>query len=315
MTTCSLYRDEPLAVGAGALLLGPLRRRQQHVGQSRRLGRVVGVLHDDQLGLGQGAADLVQVGQADRGIGRRDPDRLEPPLFQGPEHLHGRQARLRGDRARGATPERLDLGAVPGVLGEPIARQGLRQQAGLAAAHRVRLAGQRERPRPRLADLAGQQVQVDEAVVLPHADGALVQPHAVEGQPGARPRDPIGQRADQAPPGRPTASTIPVQSACRRKSRYSSKPSVCASTKRLIDGPALEQEPADGVQQRDVAARGDRDVEVACSAVLVRRGSTTISSTPGFALRWALIRSKVTGKASAMLLPQTTRQSLRSMSS
>ena len=155
---------------------------QQDVGELRRLGRMVGVLDDDQLGLGQGAADLVQVGQADRGIGRRDPDRLELALLQGAEHLDGGQARPRRDRPRGRPQYASTSRAVLGVLDEAIAGQLLREQARLAAAHRVGLAGERERPRARLADLAGQQVQVDEAVVLPHADGALVQPHAVEAE-------------------------------------------------------------------------------------------------------------------------------------
>ena len=74
--------------------------------------------------------------------------------------------------AAGRPQVRLDLGAVPGVLGEPVARQRLRQQPDLAAAHCVRLAGQAERTGAWLTDLPGQQVQVDEAVVLPHLTSA-----------------------------------------------------------------------------------------------------------------------------------------------
>src|SRR6267378_3712402 len=66
-----------------------------------------------------------------------------------------------------------------------------------SAPHRVRLAGEAEWPRARLADLPGQQVEVDDAVVLPHADGALVQPLAVKRQQRARACEPVGQRADE----------------------------------------------------------------------------------------------------------------------
>ena len=48
--------DHALAVGAGPLLLAPLGRGQQHVGEACRLGRVVGVLHDDQLRRAQAPA-------------------------------------------------------------------------------------------------------------------------------------------------------------------------------------------------------------------------------------------------------------------
>jgi len=55
---------EPLAARHGARLLGPLRHWEQDVRELRRLCRVVGVLDDDEFGLGQGAPDLMQVAEA-----------------------------------------------------------------------------------------------------------------------------------------------------------------------------------------------------------------------------------------------------------
>ena len=55
---------EPLAARHGARLLDPLRHWEQDVRKLRRLCRVVGVLDNDEFGLGQGAPDLMQVGEA-----------------------------------------------------------------------------------------------------------------------------------------------------------------------------------------------------------------------------------------------------------
>src|SRR5579864_3239839 len=53
-------RYEPLAARARAGLLGPLRDRQQHVGQTSRFGRMIGVLDHDQLRLAEGPTHLMQ---------------------------------------------------------------------------------------------------------------------------------------------------------------------------------------------------------------------------------------------------------------
>ena len=202
----------------------------------------------------------MQVGEADCGIGRRDPDRLESPRFQRPGHLDGRQTRPRRDRPRGASPVRLDLGAVPGVRGESVTRQRLRQQPGFAAPHRVRLAGQAERPRTRLADLPGQEVKVDDAVVLPHADGALVQPLAVERQQRARACEPVGHRPDgRLRDARGRDQPFPV--GVKEEVAVGPEALGVRRDEAVIHVAALEQEPADGVHQRDVAAGGYGDVE------------------------------------------------------
>src|SRR5947208_9046695 len=51
-------------------------------------------------------SDVVQVRQADRRVGARDPDHLELPLLQGAEHLDGSKADPGADLARPAVPDR-----------------------------------------------------------------------------------------------------------------------------------------------------------------------------------------------------------------
>ena len=172
----------------------------------------------------------MQVGETDHWVRRGDPDGLELALFQGAEHLHGSQARLGADAAGGLFPGRFEFAAVLGVVHEAVAGELVREQAGLAAAHRVGLAGQRERPGADLADLPGEQVQVDEAVVLPGADGALAQAHAVEAQYGPGPADALGQ-APQTSAAMPHSAHHRIRSPARRKSRYSSMPVVWAAMK------------------------------------------------------------------------------------
>ena len=89
---------------------------------------------------------------------------------------------------------------------------------------------------------------------------------------------------------------------------------MCAVDEPLVERAVLEQEPADGVHQRDVAPGGDGDVQ---RGVLGRGGPAGVDDDQlesGSALRRAFTRSKVTGWASAMLLPQTAMQSAWSMS-
>ncbi len=146
---------------------------------------------------GRGA--LMKVGQADGRVGRGDPNRLQSAGFEGPEHLDGGEARPVGDRPGGPLPVSLDLGAIVGVVDGAVARQLLGEKAAFATTHRIRLAGQAERPGARLADLAGEQVEVDKPVVLPHPDRALVQAHAVEPEPGPGAAEAGGEVADGLP--------------------------------------------------------------------------------------------------------------------
>ena len=95
---------------------------------------------------------------------------------------------------------RLHLAAVVRVLDGAVAGELVAEQAGLAAAHRVRLAGERERAGADLADLPREKVEVDEGVVLPHAHRALIQPHAVEAKQAARPAEKLSNFPQVAQP-------------------------------------------------------------------------------------------------------------------
>ena len=113
-----------------------------------------GVLGDHQLGAAQRLAGPRGVRHRDRRVGAEDPDGLHAAVLERLEQVGGGQAGLRGDRPGGQAPVRLDLGAVIVAHDLAVARQQVREPAGLAPAHRVRLAGQRQRPGARPADLA-----------------------------------------------------------------------------------------------------------------------------------------------------------------
>ena len=68
-------------------------------------------------------------------------------------------------------------------------RQQVRHAADFAPAHRIGLAGERQRRGARLADLAGRQMQVDQRGILVDAAGGLIQPLAIQrqGRPGGEP--------------------------------------------------------------------------------------------------------------------------------
>ena len=109
------------------------------------------------------------------------------PVGGGLEHFDGCLARL--GRDAGHAPERGDLGAVLWVGQVAVRAELVGQRPYLAPAHGVGLAGERQRPRARPADLTAGQVQVDEGGVVVRAVGGLVQALAVQaerGQAGAR---------------------------------------------------------------------------------------------------------------------------------
>ena len=150
-----------------------------------RLGRVVGVLHDHQLGLAQRLLDEIEIRHRRGRVGAHDP------------HAHRSRRQPLEDLERGQpgagaispgrhAPVALDSRAIVRVRDAAIARQKVREPAGLAPAHRVRLAGQREGPGAGPADLPGAQVQVEDRRVLVRADVALVDAHAPQRQRGAR---------------------------------------------------------------------------------------------------------------------------------
>ncbi len=139
-------------------------------------------MQDHEFGALQGAAHGRLVGQALGRIGAGDPQGLDFAVGCGLKHLHGRFAGL-GRHVRHA-PQPGHFGAVRGVGQITVGAEQIGQAADLAPAHGVGLTGQRKRPGPRLADLPGGQMQVDEGRVLGGAAAALVQALAVQAQCG-----------------------------------------------------------------------------------------------------------------------------------
>ncbi len=91
-----------------------------------------------------------------------------------------------------------------------------------------------------------------------------------------------------------------------------SQPSVCSAMKSRVDVAVFDQQVQQAVEQRQIGARLDLQEQVGRSAVVVRRGSTTISLAPAF--RRSAIRRKRIGWQSAMFEPMTKNRSVQSKS-
>ena len=154
--------DPALGARHRALLLRPGGGGQDGVGERGRLGRVVRVLDDDELGALERGARALAVGQRDERVGGHDPDGLHPAVSSASNSSTAGSPGVRRDRARRHVPVLLHRGPVGGVGDLAVAGQQLREAAGLAPAHRVGLAGQRQRPAAGAADLPAGQAEVDE---------------------------------------------------------------------------------------------------------------------------------------------------------
>ena len=143
---------------------------------------------------------------------------------------------------RGAAQKRCDVGDV---LGREIHVRGERrgEPADLAPAHRVGLAGDRERRRAGLADAAGGEVDVDDRVDLVGAADRLV--------------DALAEQRDRARVSRRTARRSARRSAGGRSQAARGRPQVAALVERFPE--ALR--------------RGDVRVEEGLVEHAVRRGN------------------------------------------
>ena len=126
---------------------------------------------DEQLELLQRLAHDIGVRQRHRRIGADHPQRLDLAARDRLEHLHRLQPLMGGDARRLPEPahavdvRRREAHMGGELVGEP---------ADLAAAHRIGLAGQRERRRARLADPARREMAIDDGVDLVGALRRLV---------------------------------------------------------------------------------------------------------------------------------------------
>jgi hypothetical protein len=116
-------------------------------------------------------------------------------------------------------------------------------------------------PGSRFANLAGEQVQIDQAVILPHADRALVQTHAVETQESVRSGDPCRSVAKplflNAGHCAQLAQVLPQQ-----KGPIFLKAAGVLPHKRFVHRTGFQEQPAQGIEQSDVAAGSHGQIDV-----------------------------------------------------
>ena len=176
------------------------------------------------------------------------------PSCERVEERDGRQAGRRRDPPGGNPPVLLHRGAVVGVGDLAVAGQQLRQAAGLAAAHRVGLAGERQRPAARAPDLPGREAEVDQRAVLQRADRRLVGAHRPQRHRRARAREAARRLLDElrrhladvgGALGRPLAGD---------RSRLLPAARV-ARDERLVDEAVAIDDVQQRAQQREVGAR------------------------------------------------------------
>ena len=176
-------RQVALGVDHHTVGLRPQRRRQHHVGIAVGGGIGVGVLRDDEFSRLEPGDHAGAVGHGGHRIGADDPAGLDVARGHLRKHVDGAAIHLGADRARFQAPHRLDERPVRGRDHGALTGQSGPHVTHFAPAHRVGLAGQRQRAATRPADGAGSEVQVADGVGVPGAVGALVQPHCPQRHP------------------------------------------------------------------------------------------------------------------------------------
>ena len=181
----ALAGDVAIGVGDGTVLLAPGGGRQQHMGESRRVGVGNTIGHHDQLAACERLARSVGVRQAHHRVGCHDPHGLDAAMVDGLEHVDRFEAWLGGQR-RGL-PEPLHQAMLLGVIELHMCRERIGKPADLAPTHGIGLSGDREGSHAGSANAPRREVHVDDAVGLVSAGGGLI--HALR------------ERRDHAPGG------------------------------------------------------------------------------------------------------------------
>jgi hypothetical protein len=153
------------------------RGGKDDVCEARRLRRIIRILHDDQIRALQRAANLGQVRHAGSRVRANDPDRTDLAAAQRFEHANGVVSRLGPNPARRKPPELLHLSSIVRVGDEPLPGKRMAHVAAVASSHRIRLAGETERPAAGLADLAHREVKVDDRIGSKSSRERLVHAH------------------------------------------------------------------------------------------------------------------------------------------
>ena len=222
---------------------------------------MVRITGDDELGPLERRARPLAVGQRHERVGRHDPDGLDRAALERLEQLDRGQPRRRRDPPGGDVPVALHRGTVGGVGDLAIAGQQLRQAAGLAPAHRVGLAGERERPAARAADLPAGEAEVDQRAVLQRADRRLVGAHRPQRHRAAGAGEAVGGLLDE--PGLDAADRGGARGRPLARDRAGLLPAArVARDERLVDEPVAVDDVQQRAQQREVGARAHRQVQV-----------------------------------------------------
>ncbi len=257
-----------LGVDHDAVGLRPERGGQHHVGVRVGLGVGEHVLGDHQIGRLQAGDDGPPV--ADRGdrVGADDPAGLDLAGRHPLEHLDRAAADLGAQGPRRQPPQVLGEGAFGLDQDGALAGQAGAHVAHLAAAHRVGLAGERERAAAGAADRPGGQVQVDQRVGVPGAVGGLVEAHRPAAHPLPRRADPPGGLPD-AVLGEAGEFGDPVGRVVGEEGGQLLPALGVLGDELLVHLAGLDQQVQQAVQQGQVGAGPDRQVQVG----LVRGGA------------------------------------------
>ena len=252
-------RDAALGIGHRAVLFAPAGGRQQQVGVGGCIGIGKALLEHDEFGIGQSGTNRRLMRQGLCRIGAGDPDRLDLAAGQSLEQVDGRLAGL--CRNFRDSPQGRHLGAVLRIRQVSVRRQQIGQPADLATAHGIRLPGQGEGTGTGLADLAASQMQLDQRSIVVRTVRRLVEPLAVKRQrrsPGGKP----ARRAHDIA-GRNTAQFgDPHRGVFGNDGGLFGKSVGMFGNIGLVDQSLADHHMQHAVEQRDVAARLDRQMEI-----------------------------------------------------
>ncbi len=254
-------RQIPLGVDHHGVRLGPQRGGQHDVCVAVGGRIAVGILGDDQFGGLQSGDDGGPVGHRGNRIRADDPAGLDLAGRGLLEHRDGARPDIGADGAGVQTPLLLAEGPVLRREHRTLARQSRPHVTHFAAAHRVGLAGQRHRSAAGPADGTGRQMQVADRVGVPGAVRALVESHGPAGHPLPGLGDHRRGGADVGL-GDPGDRSDPVRRIVGQEGRHGVPALGVLGDELLVDVAALNQQVQQTVEQGQIRAGFDRQIEV-----------------------------------------------------
>ncbi|MGF6801153.1 hypothetical protein OKW48_004585 [Paraburkholderia youngii] len=254
-------RQIALRVDHHAFGFGPQSAWQQHVGVAIRFGVEERVLRDHEFGRAQSGDRGLPVGDGRDRIRADDPARLDVARGHAREQVDRAVARIRFERARCDAPQRFDERAIFSDQRRTLTRQTGAHVAHFAAAHRVRLARQRERSTAAPADTARRQMQIAQRIGVPRAVRALVQAHRPAAHPVFGRRDHLRGATDVAG-GKARDACHVLRRVLGQKRGHRVPAFGVFGDKRRIGCAAFVQQMQQTVQQREVGAGFDLQEQI-----------------------------------------------------